>query len=314
MDIYKAAQHVGRRGSAKHNDREMASEYQDHHIDITKEDQNLYVSYKGLPFTEAEKAFYNDHYGEWVKQRNERYIKDGHKDRAKSVESMLHDKRTMPEEVILQIGNKNKSVDPKIFEACVNDYLKALGQYNSNCHVIDVAIHNDEATPHCHIRRCFDYVDEHGNRRLSQRKALEALGIDPPDKNLPDNLRCNNRKMTFDAMMREKWYDICEAHGLMIDREPRSVQESRDSRPYKIRRQEQQIEANKVILQQQQNTIDEQQIQIDKLNEQVRRYELAMESTYGLVETLKFMQDNDIPDLIDGEERAQSQTIEEETH
>ena len=52
-----------------------------------------------------------------------------------------------------------------------------------------------------------------------QDKALEELGIGLPDPDKPKS-RYNNRKMTFDAICRELFLNICKKHGLEMEMEP----------------------------------------------------------------------------------------------
>ena len=86
-------------------------------------------------------------------------------------------------------------------------------------HILDWAIHGDEAVPHAHIRKVFDYTDQTGVKRISAKKALELEGFERPEPNKQENV-LNNNKITFDQHMRQKWYDICEEHDLIIEREP----------------------------------------------------------------------------------------------
>ena len=49
-------------------------------------------------FNEIELAFYEDHFGNYVKAQNERHLKARHLDRCKTVEDVLKNKKTCPEE------------------------------------------------------------------------------------------------------------------------------------------------------------------------------------------------------------------------
>ena len=97
-------------------------------------------------------------------------------------------------------------------------------------HLLSIALHGDETSPHAHIRRVWDYETKDGPT-LGQDKALQAAGVELPDPSKPKG-RYNNRKMTFDAMMREKWLDICERHGLRLDREPVPGMRHKDKADY----------------------------------------------------------------------------------
>lgn len=220
----KATMRNSRNGSAKHNDRDfdLAHERNDGHIDINRQDQNIYwhcYSNENISFFEAEQKYYKEHYKATVKQTNEKAKAAGHKERRTTLAKMYNNARTQPEETILQIGNIYETVDLETFTACVQDYITELQKYDKHIHIIDWAIHGDEAVPHAHIRKVYDYADEQGILHISARKALELEGFDKPMPDEPETI-LNNNKVTFDKHMRNKWYDICEEHDLMIEREP----------------------------------------------------------------------------------------------
>ena len=245
----KASMHCGRTGNAKHNDRsflsgktaqeqaEMAP-----HIDATKTGKNRIWTYSagwdtpGQPvdIAAAERAFYAERYGAAQAAKNDRYTAHRHPERRKSTDDLYTGKQTRPEELILQIGSKNEPVTNKIFGACLQDYLSELNQWNEenggHMHILSIALHGDETSPHAHIRRCWDYETKDGPT-LGQDKALQASGVPLPDPSKQKG-RYNNRKIKFDAMMRERWLDICEAHGLKIDREPVPGMRHKDKADY----------------------------------------------------------------------------------
>lgn len=295
MEPYTISSHCSRMGNPQHNDREMLRGFQDSHIDISREKDNMYISYKGLPFSEAEKAYYKEHYSAWLKAQNENYIRNRHKEKVLTTDQLLTRKYTRPEEVILQIGNKDHFADSETFKACVSDYLKEMEAYSSNCHILDVAIHLDEATPHCHIRRVWDYIDENGNPHISQNQALKALGFAPPDPALPPYLRKNNAKISFDRHMRERWKEICISHGLIIA--PKKKKEIAHSQPaqYKIMQQESQIAANEEILLRQRR-------ESEILKEETFKQEQQLKLLVGLEKTVAFLEENKIDDLIGAKE------------
>ena len=148
--------------------------------------------------------------------------------------------------MILQIGDMNSGIDPELFRECVADYKKAFELWNKehgrHGHLITLALHYDEASPHAHIRRVWDYTDKDGNIRLGQNKALEAAGVELPDPEKKAD-RYNNRKMTFDAMMREKWIEICKSHGIEVETEPRVNMRHKDKAEYVAERLQQDIDA-----------------------------------------------------------------------
>jgi DNA repair exonuclease SbcCD ATPase subunit len=221
----RVTQHSGRTNTKTgaaykpgHNDRTKGI---GDNVDLTRTHTNLYATWNGIEsFEQAERIYYEQTYGEGLNSLNERYIKQGKKQQVKSIDDWLNDKQKAPEEVILQIGSVADGYpDIDTFKACVKDYIRELGLYKSNMTVLDYAIHLDESVPHVHIRRTWHYEDKDGFTRPGQEKALAKLNIPLPE---PDKAkgRYNNRKMTFDAHMRERWIEICREHGLNIIDEP----------------------------------------------------------------------------------------------
>ena len=245
----KASMHSGREGSGKHNDRSFLqgkSEQEQRemapHIDAAKTKNNLMwiIGNKGWhkgawgDIEAAERAYYKKTYSATQDTKNARYKAQRHPERCRSTDDLYTTKQTRPEEQILQIGSKDDPVTLEVFKACVMDYVKALNEWNRNhgrhMRILSIAIHSDETSPHAHIHRVWEYDSKDG-RALGQDKALEAAGVPLPDPGKAKG-RHNNRKMTFDATMRGIWYDICEAHGLQIDREPVPDMRHKDKADY----------------------------------------------------------------------------------
>ena len=145
----KATRHNGRSGKhgtydAKHNDRRFDVENSEH-IDAERTKMNVYWDcYQGyslqndkderarFTFTEIEKAYYVEKYSDHVDGQNERNRKARHYDRVKTIDAILENNKTCPEETLLQLGN------------------------------MDWALHLDEATQHIHERHVFDAVNQYG--------------------------------------------------------------------------------------------------------------------------------------------------------
>ena len=245
----KASMHSGRTGNAKHNDRSFLSGKTEQeqremapHIDLAKTGINrtwvhgVGWNRQGEPvdIAAAERSFYSDRYGAAQAAKNDRYEAQRHPERRKSTDDLYTGKQTRPEEIILQIGSKDEPVTNKVFGACLQDYIHELNQWNEehgdHMHLLSIALHGDETSPHAHIRRVWDYETKDGPT-LGQDRALQAAGVPLPDPSKPKG-RYNNRKIKFDTMMREKWLDICEAHGLKIDREPVPGMRHKDKADY----------------------------------------------------------------------------------
>lgn len=232
----RITQHNGRTGSGGHV---LGTAHNDRQFDISKADNirnngdnNFYLAWSGkswvsdgsITFDEAERRYYENNLSEDLKRQNDRAIKARHKERVQTIDQYRESRKHCPEERILQIGNSETgTVPPEVFKNCAVEYINALMDMSQRRFmVLDIAIHNDEAVPHCHIRGVWTYRDEEGIRHTGQEKALEQIGIKPkcmrPGRE-NDNRYCN-RKINFDSMMREKWLDICQEHGLQIEREP----------------------------------------------------------------------------------------------
>ena len=227
----RATRHNGRSGShgtynVKHNDRNFDVKNSDH-IDEVRTEKNVYwdcyqgtVKERTLTFSEVEKRFYEEHYGSHVDAQNQRNEEARHAERNRTIDDVLLNKKTCPEETLLQLGNIDKSVDAstliKISEEYFDEFEKRFG---SNIHILDWALHLDESTPHIHERHVFDATNQYGEKCPMQDKALEELGIGLPDPDKPKS-RYNNRKMTFDATCRELFLNICQKHGLEMEMEP----------------------------------------------------------------------------------------------
>jgi len=123
----KATRHNGRSGKhgtydAKHNDRRFDVENSEH-IDAERTKMNVYWDcYQGyslqndkderarFTFTEIEKAYYVEKYSDHVDGQNERNRKARHYDRVKTIDAILENNKTCPEETLLQLGNMDGAV------------------------------------------------------------------------------------------------------------------------------------------------------------------------------------------------------------
>ena len=232
----KMTRHNGRAGkhgvyNPKHNDRQFDLTNADH-IDAARERQNIYWDcFQGFrtgmddgqahdSFEDVERQFYSLFYRESVEAQNERNIQNRHPERNRSTDDLLHDKRTCPEESILQIGNIDESVDGETLVKIAGAFFAEMEErYGEHIHFLDWSLHMGEGTPHIHERHVFDADDGYGHAKPQQEKALEALGIELPDPSKKPG-KNNNRKMTFDKICRDLFMEICERHDLYVDRDP----------------------------------------------------------------------------------------------
>lgn len=124
-------------------------------------------------------------------------------------------------EYIVQIGDKDSAgilINPKnaqIVTECLQEYIENFQERNPNLHMFNAIIHLDEYTPHLHL----DFIPfaegykKGMERQLSINKAFEAMGY---DKN------CDNAIRDFNANERKIIREICEQHGLEIEKEEKS--------------------------------------------------------------------------------------------
>ena len=235
----RLTRHNGRSGkngayNPKHNDRRFDLENSEH-IDVERAKRNIYWDcYRGITtsdnrnadaeqdfsFEKVEQMYYTAQYDDFIFFQNERNIKNRHPERNRTVEDLLKNKKTCPEETIYQIGTVEESVPPKILLHVANDFFGEMEKrFSTHVHILNWALHLDEGNPHIQERHVFDCKNQYGELCPQQEKALEELGIPLPDPTKPKG-RHNNRKQTFDAMCREMLFEICERYGLQLEREP----------------------------------------------------------------------------------------------
>ena len=232
----RASRHNGRKGKngvydVKHNDREFNVENSEH-IDAERAKQNVYWDcYQGysfgesnreerMSFTQVESDFYYDHYWEHVQEQNRRNEEARHAERNRSVEDLLKNSKTCPEESLLQLGNIDRSVPASVLAKVVAEFFEEFERrYGSHVHILDWALHLDEGTPHVHERHVFDAKNRYGELCPQQEKALEELGFELPDPTKKKG-KYNNRKMSFDAECRRLFLEIAQRNGVQVECEP----------------------------------------------------------------------------------------------
>lgn len=235
----RATRHNGRKGkqggySSKHNGREFDLE-QAENIDASKTPNNIYWNcidncfYRHskkadkLSFEEAETKYLKKTFGRQWADTNYKYQCNGHSERCKTWEEWISQDRNLPEESCLQVGNMEEHCsEQQLFEA-TKRYLTKMQNWSKqhgNCfQFLDLAFHFDEATPHFHERKIWQYRNQDGVWCIGQEKALEQAGIPLPDPSKKKG-RYNNRKMVFDKMAREMFLESCKEVGLEIIEQP----------------------------------------------------------------------------------------------
>ncbi len=231
----KLTRHNGRSGkngvyNVKHNDRRF-NVGNSEHIDPERTKENIYWDcYGGLyghaeqadhmSFDEVEKRFYEDNYLDFTLAQNARNEARRHPEKNRTPDDLRKDKRTCPEETIYQMGTMGDSESPETLRMIAEEFFEKFQElFGEHVHMLDWALHLDEATPHIQERHVFDCENKYGELAPQQEKALELMGVPLPK---PDEKKWkfNNRKMTFDAACRTMLFDICKSHGVYLDEEP----------------------------------------------------------------------------------------------
>ena len=314
----KLTRHNGRSGkhgayNPRHNDRRFDVKNSEH-IDAERARQNVYWDcYRGFTthdfrddpdqpdfsFEEIERMYYTEHYGDHIMAQNARNEKTRHTERNRTVEDLLKNKKTCPEETLYQIGTMEESAPPEVLFAIVREFQEEFDRrFGSHVHIIDWALHLDEATPHIHERHVFDCENRYGELCPQQEKALEELGIPLPNPDKPKG-KHNNRKQTFDAVCRALLFDIARKHGLHLEEEPsyggRAYLEKQD---YILMKQKEQMQKQEQMLSIQKNTLDGQAAMIDQQSETIHRQTAAIQTREEELEELT-LKIEDVETLLD---------------
>ena len=269
----------------KHNDRQFDVTKSDH-IDAMRMLENVNWDYQrgyrfpgkseddGITFEDVELAYYKENFGEYVQNQNARNEKQRHPERNREVEDMYRDVKTCPEETIWQIGNREQEADPDLLLEIVEEFLDWRDkEYGSNVVTLDYSLHNDESTPHIHERHVFQCKNRYGELIPQQENALKELGIELPEPKKPSG-KFNNRKITFDATCRRKLLEICKTHGLDVEEVP-------------IYGGKKSMEKNDYIIEKQQQTMMNQKIELNDVQEELNDKNAVLENTNKAVNRKK---------------------------
>ena len=308
----RLTRHNGRSGkngvyNPKHNDRRFAVESSEHiNPEMTK--YNVYWDcYQGysfpktkeqedevqFSFEQVEQAYYADRFFDYCQGQHERNRQSGHSKRDRTPEDLRLDKRTCPEESVLQIGTIEEHVPAEVLAQVVAEFFEEFSRrFGSHIHILDWALHMDEGTPHIQERHVFECENSYGETAPQQEKALEALGFELPE---PDKKRSrlNNRKATFDAACRAMLFDIARRHGLHLEEEPayggRAYLEKHD---YILMKQKEKLGEQATLLSDQQTKIEENTGQIETQKETISQQEEKIERLEMKIDDLDTLLDS----------------------
>lgn len=217
----------GQAYSPRHNDRKFNLDKAEH-IEQERTKENIYWHYlqkenPDMDFSTAEKTFYKDHFEEALSIRNSSYIQHGNKKQVKTLEEYMQEH--CPEETIWMIGNAEEMIPAKILHNIWTEQKMWMEAMFPQMTVLDWALHVDEqGAPHIHERHVFIGHDKKGLEVVGQNKALAEMEISAPNPQKPTG-RHNNAKMTYTAICRKHFQELCKLHGLDIEVQPRERSE-----------------------------------------------------------------------------------------
>ena len=316
--IMRLTRHNGRSGkngvyNPKHNDRRFDVEKSEH-IDPDRTKENVYWDcYQGFhyaansekadqiihSFEEIESLYYWEHYEDFCKAQNERNRKTGHTERNRSPDDIRLDKRTCPEESVLQIGTREEHVSGEMLRCITADFFEEFEKrFGKHVHILNWSLHMDEATPHIQERHVFDCPNRYGEICPQQEKALEALGIEMPD---PDKKKgkMNYRKVTFDAICRTMLFDIAKRYDLHLEEEPeyggRKYLEKQD---YILMKQSDLITERKAAIDAEEEKLADRQDAVEKKEKELAALETKIQDTESFIAEITETAYNDAVDML----------------
>ncbi len=205
-------------------------------IDKERISSSRYYAYNGdnsITPHELEQEFYVERFFEHVDNQNERNIESGHKERNQTIEEYYQNRKTCPEEVIFQIGDKREHATADELWDCAIKYkddFKLL--FEEQCEILTMFLYDDGDAPCVHIRRVWIAEDEYGDEFVNKTIALRFTALILPDETRPED-RCNNRETTFLRVEKELIEQICEGEGLVIEHTPSKKKECPTSKEFK---------------------------------------------------------------------------------
>ncbi|MFR1833722.1 MAG: serine/arginine repetitive matrix protein 2 [Lachnospiraceae bacterium] len=301
----KLTKHNGRAGkngvfNPKHNDRSFDVSHSEH-IDEERAAHNIYWDcYNGYrqlseknsdeiemasTFEEVEQLYYHNRYSDYTDGQNERNAKSRHTERNRTTDEILKNKKTCPEETLLQIGKMEEHASAETLFLIATEFFAEFEQrFGSHVHILDWALHIDEKTPHIHERHVFDCENQYGELCPQQEKALEALGFELPEPDKKSG-RHNNRKMIFDATCRALLFEICKKHGLHLDEEPEyGGRKHLEKQDFVLAKQKEELTKQSSQIQSQENFIQSQKKSIQSQSEVMYQQRKALQSQQSQIE------------------------------
>lgn len=261
-DKMRVTVHNGRQGqngvySAKHNDRNFDLSHAEH-IDQSKTKDNVYyniIGDKSCTFEQAEKEFYELSFSAHLEAKNQRYMKQRHPERCKTMDEFRTMPRYCPSECILQVGKLDNTIPASELQIICDKFIQWHQSTYPNAVILNAALHQDEqGAPHMHVRCAWFAFDNDGHPEPNQTKALAIMHIERPDPTKPKT-KYNSPIMTYTKEIRSKFIEICRSQSLQIEDHPQHASQTGLShQDYKARQAERQAKAadasRRAILQQ----------------------------------------------------------------
>lgn len=270
--VYRASTKLS--SDPKHCSRDE-NEHSHKKIDPTRTKYNWYWTCldgecKDVSFEKMEIEYFKSRFGPSLEKQNEKHKKSGHHKRVKEMDKFIEDNK--PEELLMQIGDKDNTVSKEMLLAVYQDYYDWHTKEFPEVKFLDVALHMDETTPHLHIRRVWELENEKdGTVKINREAILKKHGFELPDPTQKSD-KYNNRNMTYTKFVREKLIDICISHGIDMETEVKSSGlEYKSPRDFAIIEEAKEkataeLEAIQANVQKVTTEYDRMQIRLDNLN------------------------------------------------
>lgn len=263
----------GRVYSPRHSDRTFNLQNSPH-IDPARTSNNWEWQWlenhgEQCSFEDAEREFYARYISDHLRAVNARYEAQRHAERVKTLDEYRRAPQSCPEETIVCIGNRKNHPDPSELLAAYLELQHWQQKQFPQLHVLDYAMHLDEqGAPHVHERHVWTYTDTDGHLAIGQARALEQMGIERPHPEQPRS-RYNNAKITYTAMVRAQFVEICRRRGLEIETTPRERSQSGLTLlEYQSRQEEQHLKELQQTEERTQQQLHSMQVQHQTLQEQ----------------------------------------------
>lgn len=207
--------------STKHNDRNFEIENASHIAPEQTENNAYWHIYQHqnpeMSFENAEEKFYREHFGDFLKTRNNRYLAQRQKKRVQSMTDYRKSQKSCPEETIMQIGNINQKISKEKMCRIFNAYIDWQNKQYPQLATLNCAYHGDEqGAGHIHIRQVWIAHDSEGREMVHQGQSLAEMGVQRPKPEKKES-RYNNAKMVFTKKSREKIIEIARSFGVEIE-------------------------------------------------------------------------------------------------